>query len=89
MMILDDFMKIDPLHVSNSIINAFANECMSTLLQDLSTFHKGSLNLKVILLVASYLISNIHNKLFTDFMIFSLFSKYYTSTLCVKLLHPV
>lgn len=62
---------------------------MSGLLQDLSSVNKGTLNLKVILLVSSYLISNIHNKLFTDFIIFCLFSKYYTSTLCVKLMHPV
>lgn len=62
---------------------------MAPLLLDLYSDKKINFNLKVVLVVCSLLISNIHNQLFLDFVIFCLFSKYYSSTICVKLMHPI
>lgn len=88
-MIIDDFMEIGPVAIANTFINAFANECMAPLLQDLYSPKKMNFNLKVVLLVASLLITNISNPLFIDFVVFCFFSKYYSSTICVKLMHPI
>lgn len=88
-MILDDFMKINIPNISSCFINAFSNECMSPLLQAFSSPNKVTFNLKVVLLISSMLIVNVHNNEFVDFLVFALFAKYYSSTLCVKLMHPV
>lgn len=88
-MIMDDFMKIDPIKVAACFVNAFANECMAPLLQALYSHKKQTFNIKIVVLIAWYIISNVHNQQFIDFVIFAFFGKYYSSTLCVKLIHPV
>jgi hypothetical protein len=88
-LIFDDFMKISPFDISRCFINAFANECMVTLLEALSSSKKTTLSLKVVLLIASILLSNIRNPLFSDFLIFCFFGKYYTPALRAKLMNAV
>lgn len=61
-MIFDDYMKIDPKNIPKCFINAFANECMAPLLQALYTPKKVTFNLKVVLLIAYILVSNIQNQ---------------------------
>jgi hypothetical protein len=82
----DDFMQIDPHHFSHCFINAFANECMVYLLEALTSSMKTTFSLKIVLLIAAILVNNIHNQLFSDFLIFCLFGKYYTTILRDKLM---
>ena len=88
MMILDDLIRLPIPNLPQTILNAFSNECLSPLLQSLCC-QEPVFNLKVVLLIANMIVANIHNKEFIDAVVFALFGKYYSSTLCVKLMHPV
>ena len=75
--------------IAGPFIDAFANECISPLLQALSSDHKINFSIKTVLYVAATLIKNITNPKFREFIIYCLFGKYYSRDIDAKLSSPV
>ena len=81
------------MHVGNPlivdrVIDAFINECMSPIIQTLSSQKKMQFGIKVVIFICAVLFKSIRTSKFLDNILITLFGRYYSRDLSMKLFNP-